>query len=463
MSSFIASCPLPVSAAQAYAWHARPGALERLCPPAPPVRVLSRDAGLYDGARVLLELRLGPLRPRWLAIHQEVEAGRSFSDIQARGPFASWHHAHRFLPGADAAACQLQDAVTYRLPGGRLASWLAEGMAARSLARTFAWRHRRLQEDLARHAGGRPLRIAISGATGLVGAACLAFLAAAGHTVLPLQRPGSRPAQLSGVALPSIRWDPLRGEVDAIALASCDAVIHLAGASIADGRWTPAIKARLRSSRIAATRHLTQALAGLSRPPGILICASAVGAYGERGDTLVDEASAPGSGFLADLCREWEAAADPARAAGIRVVHLRFGMILAAGGGALPRLLLPFRLGVGGRLGSGQQWVPWIALDDVLGMVACALRDPAYVGVINACAPQLMTNRAITTDMARLCHRPAWCPVPAWAIRTLLGEMGDSVLLASQRVQPTRLQTLGFRFTHPAFKAAAAWELGWQP
>ncbi|TNF23826.1 MAG: TIGR01777 family protein, partial [Deltaproteobacteria bacterium] len=243
-------------------------------------------------------------------------------------------------------------------------------------------------------------------------------------------------------------------------LEGVDAVVHLAGANLADGRWTDARRALIRSSRVDGTRLLAEALAGLERRPRVLVMASAIGFYGDRGDALLDEDSAPGTGFLAEVVREWEEAAAPAEAAGIRTVKLRLGVVLSRDGGALPKLLTPFKLGVGGRVGDGGQWMSWVALDDVVRAFAHALVDDGLSGVANLVAPNPVTNRALTEALARVLRRPAFVPVPRWAIRGAFGDMGRETILASTRVAPKRLDERGFTFAHPEIEAALRHILG---
>jgi uncharacterized protein (TIGR01777 family) len=249
-------------------------------------------------------------------------------------------------------------------------------------------------------------------------------------------------------------WDPEGGRVDAAGLEGVDAVVHLAGESVGQ-RWTEAAKQRIVRSRVKGTRALAGALAGLARKPRVLVCASAVGIYGDRAER-VDEESATGSGFLADVAREWEAAAQPAAAAGIRVVNLRLGIVLSAEGGALARMLPPFRLGVGGRLGSGEQWMSWVSLEDVVGAIRFAMEREEARGPVNVVSPNPVTNAGFTAALGRALGRPTLLPVPGAALRLLFGQMADEALLGGQRVQPSRLLALGYRFRHPELDGALA-------
>ena len=301
---------------------------------------------------------------------------------------------------------------------------------------------------IAQPASAPRLRIAVTGATGLVGGALVPALLAAGHRVDRLSR---RPP---AAGTTDIQWDPARGQLDPRALEGVDAVVHLAGESIAAGRWTAAVKERVRRSRVDGTRLLAETLGRLTRRPRVLVAASAVGYYGNRSDTLLTEESSPGSGFLAEVCREWEAAADPAGVAGIRVVHPRLGVVLAGQGGALPRMALPFRLGAGGVIGSGRQYWSWIGLADLARVIELCLALETLAGPVNAVAPAPVTNREFTRVLGRVLGRPTLVPLPALAVRLLLGEMGQALLLDSARVLPRRLERAGFRFRHPELEGA---------
>jgi uncharacterized protein (TIGR01777 family) len=292
------------------------------------------------------------------------------------------------------------------------------------------------------------MKILISGSSGLVGTAFAAAARREGHTVARLVRPGG------STGAGDVLWDPMAATVDVAAMECADAVVHLSGSNVAEGRWTPRRKATLRGSRIATTRVLVDTLAQLRQKPRVFLCASATGYYGDRGDEILTEASEPGTDFLSLLVRDWEAEAVRAESTGIRTVLLRFGLVLSARGGALPRMLMPFRFGVGGRFGSGKQWMSWITLDDSIEIMRSAIADEKFAGPLNLVAPNPVQNSEFARIVAETLHRPAIFPVPAFALRAVLGEMADALLLVSQRVQPERLLSMGHRFRFEDFDAA---------
>jgi uncharacterized protein len=290
--------------------------------------------------------------------------------------------------------------------------------------------------------------VVVTGSSGLVGSALVDALEADGHLVRRMVRRDVRDSERE------IRWDPSAGTIDAAELEGIDAVVHLAGQGVANRRWSERVKQEIRDSRMRGTRVLCETLTSLTNKPEVLCCASGAGFYGNRGDELLDERSHPGTGFLAEVCQEWEAAAQPARNAGIRTVNLRLGIVLSERGGALKKMLLPFKLGVAGVIGSGRQYWPWITLADVVGVIRLALENNSIVGPVNAVAPDLVTNRGFTKTLGRVLRRPTMLPMPALAARLVLGEMADEMLLASARVEPRALTDAGFTFQHPQLESA---------
>jgi uncharacterized protein len=307
------------------------------------------------------------------------------------------------------------------------------------------------------------MKILVTGSSGLVGTALTSALAAAGHTVCRLVRPQSIGGEGAKAGF-AVAWNPATGELGGAGVGA-DAVVNLAGASIAEGRWTTQRKTLLRSSRIDTTRALVNALTKMNARPSVLVSASAIGIYGDRGDEILTEESAPGTDFLASLAKEWEAEALKAEALGIRVVLARFGIILTREGGALPKMMLPFKVGAGGKLGSGRQWTSWVTLEDVIAILRFAIENASVRGAgnvtpvrgaINIVSPQPLQNAEFTKVLAKAMHRPALFPAPAFALRLALGEMADALLLSSQRVAPQALEKFGYRFWHPDLNSALA-------
>jgi uncharacterized protein (TIGR01777 family) len=416
---------LPYPVEQVFAWHERPGAIHRLMPPWQRTEVLEQSSSLKDG---VARLRL-PLHRTWVARHlpDEYVAGRQFADRLDSRPFfvpVGWHHQHVFA--ATAGGTELIDQVETRLP-------------AKFVDPIFRYRHRQLAGDLAAHAfadGCERLTVAVTGASGLVGGALTAFLTTGGHRVISLtRRAPTGPDQR--------QWDP--GAPDPAIFEGVDAVVHLAGHSIA-GRFTSEHKQKIRDSRIEPTRKLTLAAHEADVP--VFVSASAIGYYGTgRGDQLLDEASEPGEGFLAEVVADWEAAVSAGASESMRVVLVRTGIVQSPTGGALRTQRPLFALGLGGRIGSGKQWQSWIAIDDLVDIFHRALVDERLVGAVNAVAPEPVTQGEYAKTLGRALHRPAILPTPSLGPRLVLGAEGERELIsASQHVVPSKLRELGHQF-----------------
>ena len=436
---------------EVFAWHTRRGAMRRLVPPWQPMRVVKETESLADG-QAILGLPGGLL---WVAQHDPAgyDPPHQFVDVLSSDGLMTlppriigwWRHTHRYSD-AGGGTTRVHDIVDTTVPGAALRS-------------TFAYRHRQLAEDLAAHsdaaaAGAGPLVVAITGSSGLVGTALSAFLSTGGHRVIRLVRgdpagPDER------------RWNP--GQPAADLLDGVDAVVHLAGASIA-GRFTESHRRAIRDSRIEPTRRLAETAAGTAGLKAF-VSASAIGYYGhDCGDSVLDEDSPRGQGFLADVVADWESATAPAADAGVRVVTVRTGIVQAAAGGTL-RLLRPlFAAGLGGRLGTGRQWLSWIAIDDLLDIYYRGLYDARLAGPVNAVAPNPVRNTDYTRALAQTLNRPALLPVPSIGPRLLLGRQGAVELAeANQRVAPATLQSLGHRFRQPTVSDALGHQLGHDP
>jgi uncharacterized protein (TIGR01777 family) len=449
---------LPVPPAEAFAWHARPGAFERLTPPWEDVEVVSRSGGIRDGAEVHLKVRKGPVALDWHLRHVDYVAGEQFVDEQVSGPFESYRHVHRFLPGKESGTTLLEDELTWDVPLGAAGELVGGSRVQRDLDRTFRFRHTRVRHDLALHARYRSVprkRVAITGASGLVGSALTHLLTTSGHEVVPMVR--NRGAAEAGRG---IYWSVEEGVVDEEGLQGVDALVHLAGEPINAVRWTADKKKAIRDSRVEGTRLLSRTVAQLPGGPEAMICASAVGYYGNRKDEIVTEETGRGKGFLAETVEAWEAASRRAEGAGIRVARIRFGLVLSPDGGALPKMLWAFKSGLAGRIGSGRQYVPWIDLDDVAGLLYHAVMSPGVEGVLNGTAPNPVTNATFTDILGRILHRPTVLPVPALAVRAALGEMGDELLLQGQRARPVRTEASGYEFRFRDLEESLRHQLG---
>ena len=427
---------VPVPASDAFRWHARPGAFARLSPPWQRIEVLEARGGIERGGKLVMRLGTPPFTVRWAAIHRDYEEGRRFVDVQESGPFASWTHEHTFTDVGRGGSV-VGDRIDYTLPLGVAGALVGGSFTRRSLERLFRYRGTITSGDLARHApylGQAPLRVGITGSSGLVGTQLAAFLTTGGHEVLRLAR----------------------GRIDHEALEGLDAVVHLAGESIAAGRWTESRKAEILASRVSGTKRLAEALAALRDPPRVFLCASAIGYYGDRGEDRVDEGASPGSGFLAEVARVWEGAAAPAAVAGIRTVNLRFGVILSSRGGALAKMLLPFKLGAGGPIGTGRQGFSWIALDDAIYAIHHLIRNEAVRGPVNVVAPAQLSQGEFAKALGRALHRPAIVALPAPFVRLLFGQLGEEALLAGQFVEPAILRRSGFVWSAASLDEALA-------
>jgi uncharacterized protein len=443
------------SAEEVFAWHMRPGALERLTPPWEHVRILDREGEIAEGGTVTLGIKRGPTEIKFVVRHTEFELNRGFTDEQVSGPFTAWRHSHRFEPRD--GGCDVVDEVQWEVPlgaaGQLFMGWSVEG----ELKRLFAWRHERLKGDLnrgKRYGSGGLLRVGITGSSGLVGQALIQLLQTQGHTAIPLVRDVN--AAPEGAAL----WNPDTGLVERDKLEGIDAMVHLAGEPILGFRWNDDKKRSIKESRTRGTDLISRTVAAMSAPPGVLVSASAVGIYGDRGNEILSEDSRVGKGFLAGVCKVWEAATEPAQRAGVRVAHLRIGMVLSPIGGALGTMLLPFKVGIGGRLGSGRQYVSWIDVDDLAALILHIIRTESLSGPVNGTAPYPVPNASFSATLGRVLGRPTVIPVPGFAVKALFGEMGAELLLSGARVQPEKVLRSGFEFQFPSVEDSLRFQLG---
>ncbi len=455
MPTFTQCSNVDARAEQLFAWHSRSGSVARLIAPWERIEILESAAGMEEGARSVLRVCNGPATWRWVTERRDLRHGREFTERQVEGVFKRWRHRHQFSDNGDGTS-SMTDEIDYALPAELLSSVLSATLIDKRIAKTMAFRRDRTRDDLERHGrvvAPRPQRIAVTGANGIVGRELCAFLDAGGHDIVRVTR---RPR----VGSSDIGWDPSAERLDAAGLEGLDAVVHLAGAGVRRGRWSPRRKRAIQDARVKPTLLLARTLAGLDRPPRTLISASATAYYGNRGRDRLDEEAEHGAGFTADVCRAWENSTEAASRAGVRVVNLRIGTVLSAPGGALARMSPLFRMGAGGSVGSGQQYMSWITLDDLVGLIHHALFDGSMRGPLNAVSPKPVTNREFARTLARVLKRPAVMSVPSHIVRFLFGEMGEASMLAGSRVIPAKAEANGFRFLHPDLEGAIRFELG---
>ena len=454
-NTFTKTTRIPCPSDELAMWHLRPGALIRLTPGFEPVKILFQE-GRIDEAETkrVLETKIGPLRQKWTVIHSDYIHLRQFKDTQIEGPFREFVHTHRFLPDNEQFSL-LQDQIEYRLPLSPISDWMIGKYIRNRIEKGFNYRHKITIADLETHHRypSTPLKIAMTGATGLIGTQLSAFLTTGGHTVYRIVRRHPGPND--------ILWDPDKEKINPAELEGMDVVIHLAGESIGNGRWNEAKKKKIGSSRIIGTTFLANTLAQLNKKPRVFISASAIGFYGNRANEILTETQTEtATGFLPEVCREWEAAAWPAVEAGIRVVHPRTGIVLTPAGGALKSMLLPYRLGLGGLMGSGRQYMSWITLDDLIYGIYHLIQTDTLSGPVNMTSPHPVQQKEFNRVLGKVLSRPAFIPVPGWVLKLILGEMAEVLLLSSARVLPGKLESSGFQFRYPDLESGLRHILG---
>ncbi len=455
-NSFTKRVRISAPAEEVFKWHARPGAIERLSPPWDPLKILIPSKGIQKGEEVLLEMKAGPFPFKWLARHTDYQENKFFQDRQIKGPFRKWIHSHRFEPDGE-DACLLEDHIEYKLPFHFISGFPSKKIIQKKLERIFTYRHQITQRDISLHLKkkpDKPMTVIVTGASGVIGSTLVPFLTTGGHRVIRLVRNSSSTSQ------DELFWDPLSGILHTDSIEEIDAVIHLAGENIGSGRWTPEKKRKIIESRVKGTELVTKKLASLERPPKVMICASAIGFYGNRGDQILTENDESGSDFISSVCSIWEKAAFPALERNIRTVFLRIGVVLTPLGGALKRLLLPFKLCAGGKIGNGTQYMSWIDMEDVLGSIYHTLTNESIDGPVNIVAPNPVTNKEFTKTLGKVVARPTPLTIPSTAVKLAFGEMGKEILLSSTRVMPEKLLKTGYRFNTPYLDTAIRQMLG---
>ena len=436
-------------------WHSREGAFDRLTPPWEHMESISSPPDLSPGGRRVIRMKLGPFKMKWVAEHTDLIEGELFADRMVRGPFKRWWHTHRLVEEKKDVTI-VRDEVSYDLPFGFLGRLFGSRYVRKMVLRMFTSREISLKRDIWRHQSFSDLprkRILVSGASGLIGSQLIPFLDTGGHEVIQLVR--RKPTNQN-----QRYWNPEKGELDPLLFEGIDAVIHLGGVGIGDKRWTKKRKEAIVSSRKESVTLLSETMASLKEKPEVFIVASAIGIYGDRGDEDIDENSPHGKGFLTDTALIWESSADAARTAGIRTIHLRSGIVLTPKGGALGRMLFPFKMGAGGPIGSGKQWMSWISIDDHIAAVQHLMMTTKCEGPYNLTAPNPVRQKSFAKTLGRVLRRPAFAPLPGFVVRILFGELARPLLLEGQKVHPRRLLESGFEFEHQSLEDALRDSLG---
>jgi uncharacterized protein (TIGR01777 family) len=457
-----------------FAWHIREGAFERLNPPWQQFKVIERKGNIQSNGTVKIKMKIaGPIHTTWLVKHSDYIEGKQFNDSQIKGLFSSWTHTHLFR-SLELSSCILDDHIEYSLPGGTLSEIIASPLIDNKLNQMFGYRHRITRDDLQVHAtadkirgNDRPMTIGITGSSGFLGSSLIPFLTTGGHRVIRFirRRPTTYDDKLDLKNVKSIQWNPSSSSYTDLPSLNdnnnqMDAVVNLAGENIF-GRWTKGKKKRISDSRVNTTRSLCKILASLDTPPKVLVSASATGYYGDRGDETLTEESQSSIGFLSDVCRNWEEATQIAKESGIRVVNLRLGIVLSSSGGMLSKILPIFKLGLGGRIGNGNQYMSWIGLDDLLGLVLYSIADESISGPVNAVSPNPVTNADFTTTLGKVLSRPTMFSIPEFIIKLALGEeLANSAIISSSRVIPERLIKIGYQFRFPYLESVLRYTLG---
>ena len=459
MSKYKHETIVEADAESTFAWFEHEGSFRRLMPPWEVAEEVRADESLEVGSQRVFKFPMGPLKMTWIAEHTGYDPPRFFSDTMVKGPFWSWDHDHHLVE--ENGVTKVIDEVSYQVPFGplgNLADRILGGLLVRGrISQMFTARELRLQRDMAQHSkysDQARRKILVAGSSGTIGTQLVAFLDTGGHEVWRLVR--RKPKENAN----ELQWDPSSGELSSDILEGFDTIIHLGGEGIGDKRWTLKRKKAIRDSRVDSTSLISDAILKMENKPEVMILASAIGWYGDRGDEELDEESELGQGFLPDVCADWESAASKVKEAGVRTVFLRTGIVLTATGGALGKMLLPFQLGAGGPMGGGKQWMSWISLDDEIYAIHHLLMNKGSSGAYNLTAPEPVRQKKFARVLGRVLRRPAVAPIPALAIKLLFGQMGVSLTLESQKVMPNRLINEGFEFLHEGLEEALRDSLG---
>jgi uncharacterized protein len=458
-----------ISSNELFAWHIREGAFERLNPPWHQFKVIERRGNIQNGGTVKIKMKIaGPIHTTWLVKHSDYVEGKQFRDSQIKGLFSSWSHTHLFN-SFERSSSILDDHVKYSLPWGMLSETLVSALINKKLNQMFDYRHRIISDDLLVHAtankirgNDRPMTIGITGSSGFIGSSLIPFITTGGHRVIRFIRHPVSDGSNNFKNVKSIQWNPSSSM--SLNDENIYAVVNLSGENIF-GRWTKKKKKRIFDSRVNTTQSLCKLLSSLDKPPKVLVSASATGYYGDRGDEILTEESPPSSSssndYLSYVCRSWEEATQIAKESGIRVVNLRIGIVLSSSGGMLSKILPIFKLGFGIRIGNGNQYMSWIGLDDLLGLVLYAIADKSISGPVNAVSPNPITNADFTMALGKVLSRPAKFSIPESIIKLPLGEeLANAAILSGTRVIPERLIEMGYKFRFPYLESVLRHTLG---
>lgn len=429
----------------AFEWHEREGALQRLTPPWEKVELVEKSDGIDIGAKCTLNVGTGFFSIPWQAEHIEYYKDRHFKDRQNKGPFSLWEHSHDFSQNNDITT--IDDTVEYRLPMHFISKFIAGGMIKKKLLKMFRCRSSVSKNDIEiiSEYKPEPKTIVVSGSSGVVGSALIPYLQTQGHKIIRLVRNEKQ------LCIGDVCWNPNAGIVED-QFEDADVVIHLTGEPIGDARWTEEKKLSIIDSRVKSTSLLAKTIASMNKPPKLLICASAIGYYGDRGEEELTEESGAGNDFISEVCSSWEQSAKPAEDAGVRVVYLRIGVALSPAGGALERTYKSSMLGMGSVLGSGEQYLSWVAMDDVLYSMTHIMETDSLRGPVNLTSPNPVKWKEYADTLAGVFGMPRFLKVPEWLIKAVYGQMGREVLLASAKVYPKKLLESGFTFRYPLLK-----------
>jgi uncharacterized protein (TIGR01777 family) len=437
---------------QLFDWHERDGAVNRLTPPWEKAEIIEKQGGITDGSRMKMRVKTGPISQEWIAVHKDYKRPETFTDVMEKGPFKTWQHKHSFFDQGDGSA--IEDDITYSLPLSPISEIVAGRWVEQKLEKMFAYRYRITETDMQfmnKYKYTKKLIIAVTGANGLIGSNLIPFLTTQGHEIRKI-------ARVSGATDKKYYHNTSTGEIKGFE--GADVVIHLAGEPIANARWTDSKKKEIMDSRAIGTAQVATAIGKLEQPPKLLITASAIGFYGDRGDEIIDEFSEGRGGFSYDVCVNWENAARPVMDKGVRVVFARTGVVLSPQSGALTNFLPFFKAFMGSVPGSGKQYLSWISIDDMIRGITHCIYTEELEGPVNFTAPEPVRMKELAVVLGKVLNRPSGFRIPSFIVKIMFGQMGKELLLAGAKVLPKQLLDTGFDFTHARLEPALRHMLG---